>query len=88
MENLPSEIQWNVIKYMRHPVADIVIANKEYQAYLRKLEYALDGWRPCPPSYLLKQYEELTFDKYYNSIQKKICNKNNCVDIDSDSDSD
>ena len=22
MENLPSEIQWNIIKYMRHPVAD------------------------------------------------------------------
>ena len=23
MENLPSEIQWNIIKYMRHPVAEL-----------------------------------------------------------------
>ena len=23
MESLPSEIQWNIIKYMRHPVAEL-----------------------------------------------------------------
>ena len=23
MENLPSEIQWNIIKYMSHPVAEL-----------------------------------------------------------------
>ena len=23
MENLPIEIQWNIIKFMRHPVADV-----------------------------------------------------------------
>ena len=23
--NLPGEIQWNIIKYMRHPVADVFL---------------------------------------------------------------
>ena len=23
MENLPIEIQWNIMKFMRHPIADV-----------------------------------------------------------------
>ena len=31
MENLPSEIQWNIIKFMRHPTAEIVMQSPKYK---------------------------------------------------------
>ena len=31
MENLPIEIQWNIIKFMRHPVAEILMQSRRYK---------------------------------------------------------
>ena len=31
MENLPSEIQWNIIKFMRHPIAEIMKQSHKYK---------------------------------------------------------
>ena len=31
MENLPSEIQWHIIKFMRHPTAEIVMQSPRYK---------------------------------------------------------
>ncbi len=40
MENLPSEIQWNIIKFLRHPIADvfqdIVMAAYERDVYMEE----------------------------------------------------
>ncbi len=40
MENLPSEIQWNIMKFMRHPVADVfqdvVMEAYERDVYMEK----------------------------------------------------
>ncbi len=72
MENLPSEIQWNIIKFMRHPMVEMLeIAKAEYREHLRLMEYHLDGWRPCPPTENLREYEEMTFIKYLKYEQNK-----------------
>ena len=34
MENLPSEIQWNVLKYMRHPIAELFLNDNGVQSAL------------------------------------------------------
>ena len=96
IENLPSEIQWKIIKFMRHPCVDMISeAQSQYKAYLTKLEYHLDGWRPCPPTEYLKEYEEMTLLKYLKKEQERRhwCNKprrepENDDDDESDDDSD
>lgn len=38
MENLPPEIQWNIMKYMRHPAADLITqAIVDHDKYLHKM---------------------------------------------------
>ena len=65
MANLPIEIQWNIIKFMRHPTAEMLEGAKaEYKAHITRMEYELDGWRPGPPWYLVDAYHEMTFEKY------------------------
>ena len=72
METLPSEIQWNIIKFMWHPVVEMLEgARAEYRGHLRLMEYHLDGWRPCPPTENLRKYEEMTFIKYLKYEQTK-----------------
>ncbi len=34
MENIPNEIQWNIIKFMRHPVAEIFMDAKGDITYI------------------------------------------------------
>ena len=78
MENLPSEIQWNIIKFMRHPMVEMLeFAKAEYREHLRMMEYHLDGWRPCPPTDNLREYEEMTFIKYLKYEQTKRHRRNN-----------
>ena len=31
MENLPIELQWNIIKFMRHPLAEIMMQSHRYK---------------------------------------------------------
>ncbi len=77
MENLPSEIQWNIIKFMRHPMVEMLeFAKSEYQKHLRLMEYHLDSWRPCPPTDNLREYEEMTFIKYLKHEQKNRLKRN------------
>ena len=55
MENLPIEIQWNIIKFTRHPVADAFLnAEGEYREEICYMEYHLNG----------KEYDAPTFTKY------------------------
>ena len=38
MESLPLEIQWNMIKYMRHPAAELITpAIEDHEKYLHKM---------------------------------------------------
>ena len=70
--NLPSEIQWNIIKFMRHPVVEMLAeAEAKYEKHLRQMEYHLDGWRPCPPTENRRAYDEMTFLKYLKYELKK-----------------
>jgi hypothetical protein len=34
LENLPIELHWNIIKFLRHPVAEIFVQQPCYQDYL------------------------------------------------------
>ena len=96
MGNLPSEIQWNIIKFMRHPVVEMLEeAEAKYEKHLRQMEYHLDGWRPCPPTENLREYEEMTFIKYLKYEQRKRHRRNKAFkqrednnDDDSESDDD
>ena len=54
-------------------------ATSEYRAHLRQLEHHLDGWRPCPPTDALKEYEEMTFLKYLRQEQKWRFRMNKCM---------
>ena len=37
-DNLPTDIYWNILKYLRHPVAEIFISQPFYNQYLSTKE--------------------------------------------------
>ena len=43
LENLPIELHWNVLKYLRHPVAEIFVMQPCYQDYLSTNGDTFDG---------------------------------------------
>ena len=43
-ENLPIELHWNVLKFLRHPVAEIFIEQKAYNKYLSTFGDTYDGF--------------------------------------------
>ena len=77
MESLPSEIEWNIMKYIRHPTANMIIrANSEYQDYLKWFENLLDNLMDQYPNYearfeAIKEYEEMTLITYLSNEQKR-----------------
>ena len=82
IENLPSEIQWNIIKFMKHPCVDMISeAQSQYKAYLRLMEYHLDGK-------YLRDFAELTFLKYLKNEQKSRQRREPENDDDDESDDD
>ena len=34
LENLPSVLHWNVLKYLRHPLANILVKTKAYNHFI------------------------------------------------------
>jgi hypothetical protein len=38
LENLPIELHWNILKFLRHPVAEIFISQTFYNQYLSTKE--------------------------------------------------
>ena len=68
MENLPVEIQWNIIKFMRHPVAEMFKAAKEehkdYIIYYDDAYSGLDNEEPRGPGSWLADILEMTLIEY------------------------
>ena len=67
MENLPPEIQCNIMKYMRHPAADLITqAIDDHDKYLHKMakmnhvSYELISG---DPDFMFHQY--LTYEFYF-----------------------
>ena len=51
---LPNEIEWNVIKYMSHPVADLIKQERTYQDYQKAASLNDLSWT----------FSEFYFDQY------------------------
>ena len=90
LEKMPVEIQMRIFKMTPHPIIEMLNqAQKEYQAYLRRLEYHLDCWRPCPPTEQLREYEDMTLLKYLKQeLEKRIRQRKLMANSNWESDSD
>ena len=67
MENLPIEIQWNIIKFMRHPVAEMfMFAKEEHKDYIRYYDdaYSYADNEPRGPGSWLADVLEMTLVRY------------------------
>ena len=60
MENLPCELKWNIIKFMRHPAADLMSqAIEEHEHFLHilaKHNYVTYDVISVDPDYVFAQY--------------------------------
>ena len=58
MENLPSEIQWNIMKFMKHPVADMFTVASADITYLDDDGYCMHGF-----SFAFNWFNEAMYEK-------------------------
>ena len=71
LDQLPDELKWYVIKFMKHPTVDMIHeAERDYKAHLRGMERQLDSYWETPPFALIEAYEEITLLKYLKQEQE------------------
>jgi hypothetical protein len=71
LDQLPDELKWSVIKFMKHPTVDMIHeAERDYKAHLRGMERQLDSYWETPPFALIEAYEEITLLKYLKQEQE------------------
>ena len=58
MENTPNEIQWNIIKFMRHPIAEVFKDASVGISYLDDDHYCIHGF-----SFAFNWFNEALYEK-------------------------
>ena len=60
IRNLPSEIQWKIIKFMRHPLAEMVLdAQVDHTLELADLDSLIDAHLDTIPTELIEEREQI-----------------------------
>ena len=89
MENLPIEIQWNIFKFMRHPVAEMfMVAKAEYQMEYHKFVYWENEGQHTRPTFI-KYLETKMTRRHMRHIDDRLyANCDSSDDDESDDESD
>ena len=73
MENSPSEIQWNIIKFMRHPLAEVYTQSEDVKlallglrAYNNEVTTFSDMFFSLQTDFIRAEIEFLNSDAYTN----------------------
>ena len=58
LKDLPEEVQWNILRFLRHPLAELMLPMaQDYQAFQEHLR--LQQWKSCLNSFYFYHFSEV-----------------------------